>query len=53
MYQTKKLTIESDKPIPAHIDGESFDPVQKEFKVRLIPKAIEIIGNWAADTRFN
>jgi YegS/Rv2252/BmrU family lipid kinase len=53
MFQTKELTIESDRPIPAHIDGESFDPVQKSFKVRLIPKAQEIIGNWSADTRFS
>ncbi len=53
MHKTKALTIESDLPIPAHIDGESFDPVQKEFKVRIIPKAQEIIGNWSADTRFN
>jgi len=53
MYKTKELTIESDRPIPAHIDGESFDPVQKSFKIHLIPKAIEIIGNWSADTRFD
>ncbi len=53
MYKTRELTIESDRPIPAHIDGESFDPVQKAFKVSLIPKAIEIIGNWSADTRFS
>ncbi|NQT61785.1 MAG: diacylglycerol kinase family lipid kinase [Candidatus Marinimicrobia bacterium] len=53
MFQTKELSIRSDRPIPAHIDGESFDPVQKEFKVSLIPKAIEIIGNWSADSRFN
>ena len=53
MFQTKELSIRSDRPIPAHIDGESFYPVQKEFKVRLIPKAIEIIGNWSADTRFS
>ncbi len=52
MYRTKELTIESDRPIPAHIDGESFDPVQKSFKIRLIPKAQEIIGNWSADARF-
>ena len=53
IHQTKALTIESDLPIPAHIDGEPFDPVQKSFKVKLIPKAQEIIGNWSADTRFN
>ncbi len=53
MHQTKELTIESDLPIPAHIDGEAFDPVQNEFKVRIIPQAQEIIGNWSADTRFN
>ncbi len=53
MYQTKELTIESDRIIPAHIDGESFDPVQKSFKVHIIPKAQEIIGNWSADTRFS
>ena len=53
MYQTKELTIESELPIPAHIDGESFDPVQKSFKVRIIPQAQEIIGNWSADTRFD
>ena len=53
MYQTKALTIESDLPIPAHIDGESFDPVQKKFKVRIIPGAQEIIGNWSADHRFD
>ncbi len=52
MYQTKELSIESERPIPAHIDGESFDPVQKSFEVRIIPKAIEIIGNWSADDRF-
>lgn len=53
MYQTKELTIESDRPIPAHIDGESFDPVQKSFKIHLIPAAQEIIGNWSADSRFS
>ena len=53
MYQTKELTIESELPIPAHIDGESFDPVQKEFKVHIIPAAQEIIGNWSADHRFD
>ncbi len=53
MFQTKELTIESELPIPAHIDGESFDPAQKAFKVHIIPKAQEIIGNWSADTRFS
>ena len=52
LHQTKELTIESDSPIPAHIDGEAFDPVQKSFHIRLIPEAQEIIGNWSADTRF-
>ncbi|NQV29248.1 MAG: diacylglycerol kinase family lipid kinase [Candidatus Marinimicrobia bacterium] len=53
MHRTKEIHIESDFPIPAHIDGESFDPVQKEFTVRIIPGAQEIIGNWSADKRFN
>lgn len=53
MYKAKSLTIESEKPIPAHIDGESFNPVQKSFEVKLIPSAIEIIGNWSADNRFD
>lgn len=51
-YQTKELHIVSDRPIPAHVDGEAFDPVQTEFKVSIIPKAVKIIGNWSADTRF-
>ena len=51
-YQTKELHIKSDRPIPAHIDGESFDPVQREFTIRIIPQALDIIGNWSADTRF-
>ncbi|NQV16500.1 diacylglycerol kinase family lipid kinase [bacterium] len=53
MHQTTELTIESDFPIPAHIDGESFDPVQKAFKIRIIPKTQAIIGNWSADNRFD
>lgn len=52
MYQTTALSIESDLPIPAHIDGESFNPVQKSFQVRIIPQAQAIIGNWRADNRF-
>ncbi|MCF7808738.1 MAG: diacylglycerol kinase family lipid kinase [Candidatus Marinimicrobia bacterium] len=52
-YQTKELHIKSNRPIPAHIDGESFDPIQTEFKVSLLPKAIKIIGNWSADKRFS
>lgn len=52
MHHTKELHIVSDFPIPAHIDGESFEPVQKEFKIKIIPQAQEIIGNWSADTRF-
>lgn len=52
-HQTKELHIKSELPIPAHIDGEAFDPVQKEFKVSIIPKAIKIIGNWSADKRFS
>jgi len=52
-HQTNEITVSSEFPIPAHIDGESFDPVQKEFKIRLIPQAVEIIGNWSADSRFN
>lgn len=53
MHQTTELSIESDLPIPAHIDGESFDPVQNAFKVRIIPKSQAIIGNWSADNRFD
>ena len=53
LYQTNELHIESDRPIPAHFDGESFDPVQTEFKVSIIPKAVKIIGNWSADNRFS
>jgi len=53
LYQTNELTIESDIPIPAHIDGESFDPVQKKFNIRIIPQVQEIIGDWDADTRFD
>ncbi len=53
MHQTKELEIMSDQFIRAHVDGESFDPKQKSFKISLIPKAQEIIGNWSADTRFN
>jgi len=52
MYKSKAISIESDRPIPAHIDGESFDPVQKSFTVKLIPQAQAIIGNWGADHRF-
>lgn len=52
-HQTKELHIKSERPIPAHIDGEAFDPVQKEFTVSIIPKAIKIIGNWSADKRFS
>jgi len=52
-YQTREIHIKSERPIPAHVDGESFDPVQTEFKVRLIPQAVKIIGNWSADKRFN
>jgi len=51
-YQTKEITVKSERPIPAHIDGESFEPAQKEFKIRIIPQAVQIIGNWSADTRF-
>jgi YegS/Rv2252/BmrU family lipid kinase len=50
-YQTKELTVKSSLPIPAHIDGESFDPVQKEFNIKIIPGALKIIGNWSADSR--
>ncbi len=53
MYRTKELHIESDTPISAHIDGESFSPAQREFTVRIIPAAQEVIGNWSADKRFN
>jgi len=52
MFQTSELSIKSDRPIPAHIDGEAFDPVQQEFKIRIIPQAQDIIGNWSADRRF-
>jgi len=52
MFQTTALKISSSRPIPAHIDGESFDPVQQEFDIRIIPGAQVIIGNWSADTRF-
>jgi YegS/Rv2252/BmrU family lipid kinase len=50
-YQTKEMTVKSSLPIPAHIDGESFDPVQKEFHIKIHPSALKIIGNWSADNR--
>ncbi|MBT4033437.1 MAG: diacylglycerol kinase family lipid kinase [Candidatus Marinimicrobia bacterium] len=53
LHHTTELYISSEIPVPAHMDGESFSPVQKEFKIRLIPQAQEIIGNWSADARFN
>ncbi len=50
-FQTTSLTIEADRPVPVHTDGERILPVPRRFEIRVLPKVQEIIGNWSADQR--
>jgi len=53
VYQGKKISIESTKQIPLHLDGEVLRGDCSKLEISIIPKAQKIIGNWVGDTRFD
>lgn len=52
-YQTDALTIETEKFLAVHIDGEQLVYDGKILDVKLIPACQPVIGNWSADHRFD
>lgn len=53
VFQTDKIQIDMDGHVPVHFDGEQFKPVPRSYTITLEAKAQTIIGNWAADKRFD
>jgi diacylglycerol kinase (ATP) len=46
LWRTQKLIIESDDPVPIHVDGEMFDDRVGHFEIEVVPQALTVIGNW-------
>jgi len=43
MFRTRKLSISSDIPLPAHIDGEVLDPYLDSYDIEILPGALTVI----------
>lgn len=50
-YQSKKVVIESNQPLPIHLDGEKYPHKTGRIEVGILPGSQQIIGNWKADKR--
>ncbi len=46
LLEARKLTLESPRPIPMHLDGERLDPPVNRLEIQILPKAQPFIGNW-------
>ncbi len=51
-FKADEITIECDRHLPMHIDGENF-PLKGKCTVKLLKNMQAVIGNWSADTRFD
>lgn len=50
VFQSRKVRITSDAPLPVHMDGELPEEEPKRVEVELIPQALEVIGDWTGDS---
>ncbi len=44
MLQAKELVVKSSEPVGGHVDGELVEMNDREFRVKIFPKALTIIG---------
>ncbi len=42
----KKITIESEYPLPVHFDGEVYDINAKKVDISIVPQSANVIGGW-------
>ena len=46
MMRTRKLTIESEHPLPVHLDGEVYTAQTNHIEIEALPRALTVIGNF-------
>ncbi len=44
MLQAKELVVKSVEPVGGHVDGEIVEMDRQEFRVKIFPKALSVIG---------
>lgn len=49
MLQAKEIVVKSEKPVGGHVDGELVEMDDREFRVKIFPKVLTVIGGMAGD----
>jgi len=47
LTRTAKLTVESQRPLPVHVDGEIFAADGNTLAIEVVPRALTVIGNFS------
>jgi YegS/Rv2252/BmrU family lipid kinase len=47
LTRTAKLTVESQRPLPVHVDGELFTADGNTLAIEVVPRALTVIGNFS------
>ncbi len=47
LHQTDRLVVESDIPVPVHVDGEIYSGEGNRLEIEVVPRALTVIGNFS------
>jgi diacylglycerol kinase family enzyme len=47
LSKTRKLRVESDGPVPVHVDGEIYTGETRSMEIEVIPGALTVIGKFS------
>jgi diacylglycerol kinase (ATP) len=46
LHRTDRLVVETNGPVPVHLDGEIYPGDENRFEIEIIPRALRVIGNF-------
>jgi YegS/Rv2252/BmrU family lipid kinase len=46
LHRTGRLIVETNGPVPVHLDGEIYSGDGNRFEIEIIPRALRVIGNF-------
>ncbi len=47
LSRTGRLQVESDVPVPVHVDGEIYSGEGSRYEIEIVPRALTVIGNFS------
>jgi diacylglycerol kinase (ATP) len=46
LHRTDRLVVETDVPVPVHLDGEIYSGNGNRLEIEIVPRALTVIGNF-------